>query len=217
MRILHSKKIIFVSKPRCGSTSIRRILDKLFVAGDEKCDVAGEIDGLHPHMTAPAIHCYLLNKGINISDYRTFTVARDPLEMLWSYHKFFQPDVNGRYNFDKYYIDKRIDFETWLVTGKVGLGDSWKSFVPAHVSDTDLSPLSLDAHVLNENNINVCEKIFKMEDRTEIINWLKGCCDIAIDDLHVNSSKSIDAPVLSAKVVAKVRPMFKMDFELYGY
>lgn len=216
MRILHSKKLIFVSKPRCGSTSIRRILNKLMTDDDQKCDFSGQYDDLHPHMTAPSIHSYLTRHGIDISEYKTFTVTRNPLEMLWSYYKYFQPDINGRYNFNEKHIDKLVSFDNWLMEGEVGLGSVWKEFVPSYISEQNLSPLSLDAHVLNKSGKNVCDKIFKMEERADILKWLESYCGIKIDDAYVNSSHYKEIPVISDEIKNKLRANFKLDFELYN-
>jgi hypothetical protein len=216
MRILHSKKLIFVSKPRCGSTSIRRILNKLMQEGDEKCDFAGQYENLHPHMTAPSIHNYIMKKGLDVKEYKTFTVTRNPLEMLWSYFKYFQPDVNGKYNFNGEHIDKLASFDNWLLTGKVGLGEAWKEFVPCHISELNLSPLSLDAHILNKRGENVCDKVFKMEERHTIFTWLKTHYNVDVDDTHVNESLAEQIPFISDEVKRLLHVNFSLDFELYN-
>jgi len=55
MRVLYSKNLVFISKPRCGSTSIRKTLDQYAQQqkGDFGVDYADEYPPYHPHITAP--------------------------------------------------------------------------------------------------------------------------------------------------------------------
>jgi hypothetical protein len=182
---------------------------------DIKCDVANTLEGLHPHMTAPAIANYLNSKGYNPSNYKFFTITREPLEMLWSYYKFFEPDLNSRYNFQSRHEAKLALFEDWLLNGRVGLCRLWMGFVPPYVSDKDLSPLSLDAHVLDASLVNYCTKIFKFEDRKMILEWLSKVFGETISDKHVNISNNITFPKLHSETVIKLQEQLRMDFEFY--
>ena len=216
MRILHSKKLVFISKPRCGSTSLRRILDSQMKDGDEKSDVAGDHSSLHPHTTGPAIYHYLKNNGYDVDNYTFFTVTRNPLNMLQSYYNFFQPDTEFNYNYSPNYNGIRIGFEEWVSRGKVGIGNGWKPFLPNYVTSDDLSPLSLDAHVKDSQGNIVCDHIFKMEERESIVKWLSSFLDVNVLDVHVNSSIPEVTKEVKSEVLAKLESQFLMDFKLYG-
>ena len=57
MRLLLSCGFAAPSKPRCGSTSLRRALDPFLdpTAGDMAIDRAGQKRPFHPHITGPAL------------------------------------------------------------------------------------------------------------------------------------------------------------------
>lgn len=216
MRILHSRKLIFVSKPRCGSTSVRQFLTARMQAGDEKCDYAGEVKGLHPHMTAPAIHGYLRKKGVDISDYRTFTVTRKPPEMLWSYFKFFQPDTRSRYIFSpRYDPDSPARFENWLMTGRVGLDPLWRRRVPSFVNSSDLSPLSLEAHICNQHDECVADRYFHLEHLDECARWLEDVLQEPVSFPSKNKSSATMVPWLNSASLARLKVLFPMEMEFW--
>ncbi|WOT06297.1 hypothetical protein [Shewanella youngdeokensis] len=218
MRILHSKKLIFISKPRCGSTSVRRFLDSQMQEGDEKCDYGNEFPNmpeLHPHMSAPAVHSYLCKKGVDVDKYTTFTITRHPVAMLWSYYNYFKPDVNYRYNYSpEYQSAQLLDFSCWLKHGHVGIG-LWREFCPDFITGNDFSPLSLEAHANDKNNINLIDKVFKLESLSECEAWLGDFFDINVDIDAVNQSDSTRMPKLSEELLDKVRSEFAVESILY--
>ena len=215
MRILHSKKLVYVSKPRCGSTSIRRILDKHMVDGDISCDWAGQFEDLHPHMSGPAIWHYLDNKGLDADKYSFFTVTRNPLDMLWSCYKYFEPDVNNRYNFDKGHTLQAMSFDDWVMHGRLGLGVTWRDYVPPIITENNLTPLALETFILDQNSHQLVNHIFKMEERTKTIEWLSSVLGKKIKDVKVNMSKEISMPPVSDRLMDRIKVMFPLETEMY--
>lgn len=219
MRILHSKKLIFISKPRCGSTSVRHFLDSQMQPGDEKCDYGNEFPEspeLHPHMSAPAVHNYLHKKGFNVLEYTTFTVTRHPLAMLWSYYNYFKPDINFQYNYSPTYQANQLsDFEHWLYHGCVGIG-LWKKYCPDYITDQNFSPLSIEAHANNQDNVSLINKVFKLEQLVECKVWLKAFFGEKIDIDTINQSKSIQLTELPESIVKKLRSEFPLETRLYN-
>lgn len=215
MRILHSRKLIFISKPRCGSTSVRRFLDSLMVEGDEKCDYANEFPSypeLHPHMSAPAVQSYLKSKKIDIRQYTTFTVIRNPLDMLWSY---FKPDINSNYYYSTEYNDKRLsNFNWWLQNGKVGIG-LWKSSCPPMITSNDFTPLSLEAHAYDELGKNCIDKIFKIEDIEVCVAWLTELIGEAANIPKINSSDSAQLPDNDKSILQGLIKQFPEESKIY--
>jgi len=219
MRILHSKKLIFISKPRCGSTSVRRFLDSKMMPGDEKCDYGNEYPGypeLHPHMSAPAVLAYLKAKGVDTAHYTTFTITRNPIAMLWSYYKYFKPDINYNYNYSKnYQKDSLVSFEKWLENGYVGIG-LWKEFCPAFVVSSNFSPLSLEAHSL-DNDSNACiDKVFKIEELDDCVNWLKSIFGGEVSIPEINASGVSKIPEISKMLKENLLKQFPMETDYYG-
>ena len=218
MRILHSKKLIFISKPRCGSTSIRRFLDSKMLKGDEKCDYGNEYPEypeLHPHMSAPAVHAYLEAKGIDITEYTTFTITRNPIDMLWSYYKYFKPDINFNYNYSKdYQSDSLICFEEWLESGYVGIG-LWREFCPKSIVSSNFTPLSLEAHCF-DNNSNMCiDKVFKIEELGICVDWLESIMGCIINIPAMNSSGSSRMPPISMRLQEIIMKQFPLEKQMY--
>jgi hypothetical protein len=219
MRILHSKKLIFISKPRCGSTSIRRFLDSQMLPGDEKCDYGTEFPErpeLHPHMSAPAIYDYLKKKGVDTTGYITFTVTRHPLDMLWSYFNYFKPDLNSYYNYSpKYDAENRGSFNEWLLTGFVGIG-IWKKFCHPSIHTNDFTPLSLEAHSNDVNNIPYIDKVFKLENLSECVAWLELYFGNKINIDTTNRSGANNIPTIDEKLVKKLCVQFPAESEMYS-
>ena len=102
MRVLFSSGLISISKPRCGSTSVRRVLDGLVDVkrGDIAVDTAEQRPPYHPHHTAPFLKQLLVKDGHDIAGMTTFIITRDPIDMLWSYYRFFNPDEFGQYKYN---------------------------------------------------------------------------------------------------------------------
>ncbi len=216
MRILHSKKLVFVSKPRCGSTSVRGLLTQNMEPGDVKIDVPDHDLGLHPHMSATSIKEHLRKTDKNPSDYFFFTVTRDPLDMLWSYYKYFKPDYSSRFNYDpKHNAEQSMPFQDWLVDGKVGIGRYWKRHVPDFVTEENLSPLSLEAHICNKQSKIDVDAWYKIED-------IKECADMLSDKLRVNAiiptlnrSHDENRPTINESTIEKIAPQFPIEMMVY--
>lgn len=219
MRILHSKKLVFISKPRCGSTSLRRLLDSICEPSDLKVDFAGQYPGLHPHMTVQSIINFLNASDINVNEYKIFTVARDPLEMLWSYYNFFKPDENCNYNYSKDHNSASLmSFNCWLRNGKVGVVKNYNPRFEDFIKPNDFSPLSLNAHVCDEDGNVVVNSILKIEQPESIVSWLENQTGLRGIKLNkTNSSKSSSRPNISEDILYNLKKQLPLDFYLYGY
>lgn len=217
MRILHSKKLVFISKPRCGSTSVRNFLTQQSQKNDLICNVPDHAEGLHPHMSSPAIKSYMKKHQMNVKQYSFFTVTRNPIEMLWSYYKYFQPDENCLYNFStKHNPSNLMQFEEWLKKGHVGLGKYWRDFVPSFVTGKNFSSLSLEAHICDSNNNSDVDKVFYLEELESIKPWLSEFFDVEVNIPAVNSSDSRKAPKISNEILEILRPQFPLEFKHYS-
>ncbi len=219
MRVLFSQKLIAISKPRCGSTSVRRMLDKLMniEKGDIAVDVANQRPPFHPHHTAPYLKQLLVEQGYNIDGMTTFIFTRNPVEMLWSYYKFFKPDLTSLYNFSVgWNADNAMDFEDWIQKGRLGMNAGALALAPVWVSTSDLTPLSLEAHVETRNGQHEVDKIFKIEEIDKFGDWLKERTGQQLPVRHVNGSGASAVPSLSDDILAKVRQMFPLESQLYG-
>lgn len=221
MRVLHSKRLIFIAKPRCGSTRLRGVLNEYLRPNDLAVDLGCKSSLLHPHITGPALRNILEDfYNVNTSNYCYFTVVRHPIEMLRSYYKFFQPDSTSRYFFDQHWTGEiGMSFNDWIINGKVGMRAFWQKFAPAHISLDDLSALSLEAHFCGPDNQVISPNIFRLENLAELSGWLADNFNITFDDVHkkVNRSQAaIQTSALSAEALDKVRAMFPKECDIYN-
>ena len=136
--------------------------------------------------------------------------------MLWSYFKFFQPDRNNKYNFNgEHDSNSLLSFDDWVLEGRVGIGRTWADFVPDFVTDKNLTPLSLEAHVCNSSAEVVVERIFKLESQTELVEWLSKSLETDVSIKQYNSSFESDTPRIGADAREMVRLMFPMESMMY--
>lgn len=218
MRALFSKKLIAISKPRCASTSLRRLLDP-FVdpeAGDIAVDVAGRLPPYHPHHSAPYLKYLLRQDGHNLTGMKTIVVSRHPVEMLWSYFKYFKPDIEGKYTYqDTWLEDAPMSFEDWLLTGRVGMNPMMLEMAPDWISTNDLSPLSLEAHSENVHGESEVDLVFRAERLDKLAVWLSNWLGTSVTLPHVNSSTSASSPAISPEARVRVRQCFPKESEMY--
>lgn len=213
MRVLLSRGFAALSKPRCGSTSLRHALDPFIdtAAGDFAVSRAGQNPPFHPHMTGPALR-HLLNRP----ELELVITVRHPVEMLWSYYKFFQPDRRGRYSFHPDWDGSTgPDFERWVMTGRVGLNPLWKSLAPDHVGGNDLSSLSLDARAMNREG-QLIANVFPVEEPARLEGWLSDRLGTEIVLPSLNASPGSAPPSLGAEAMARIRSMFRWESAHYG-
>ena len=220
MRVLFSKKIIFISKPRCGSTSVRMLLDK-YLQPEQKdfaVDIAKQKPGYHPHITAPCLLEQLSTDfEVDFSDFKIFTITRHPLDMLKSYYQFFRPDINGRYNYQDGHTEELLDFNEWLVSGSVGMQFAWNKNSPDFVTPNDFSPLSLEALVFNVENKNCATDYFRIEDIGIIEAWLSDVLSDKVALPRVNSSQKEKDLKVSDLALARIRKCFPLESQIYSF
>ena len=219
MRVLFSQKLIIISKPRCGSTSLRRMLDQMLdpSQGDFAVDVAGQNPPYHPHLSAPYLKQLLRADGHDVTIMTTIIVTRHPVQMLWSYYKFFQPDARSSYNYSpECDASTRIGFQDWVLTGSVGMEAGVMALAPTWVTECDLSPLSLEAHADSLAGTREVDGVFRIEAPLDLTNWLHQRTGRAFQMAHENNSTDREKmPLLNGTALQKIRAMFPEESGLY--
>ena len=171
MRISHKYKFIFLSKPRCASTTIRSILDPY-------SDVlSSSVPPFHHHSTALELKVYFDKVEWKWEDYFVFTTIRNPWEMIVSYYTYFKPDINGLYNFEKerdglyYQPDKPATFNEWVISATtyhrllfINGGYIRNSWVEG------FSKLTLSNTINDINGISLVNRILKVEELRGSLN-----------------------------------------------
>ncbi len=219
MRVLFSQGIIAISKPRCGSTSVRLILDQLVdpEKGDIAVDEAGQRLPYHPHHTAPYLKQLLRQANYDISEMTTIIFTRNPVDMLWSYFNYFKPDKLSRYSFHPRWngIDL-MEFEEWILRGRVGMDDGAFALAPNWINTQDLTPLSLEAHINTKQDHCDVDLIFRIEKIDDFMHWLNERTGEHLLPRHFNGSGASAVPTISSQSLNKVRQMFPMECEMYS-
>lgn len=219
MKVLFSKGLALISKPRCASTSLRRALDKHihYESGDFGVDMSGQMRPFHPHITAPYLSELLTANFPGKPMPMFFICIRHPLAMLYSYYKFFAPDRFSRYNYQQEYRGSlELTFEQWILAGRVGMNPNWTRLAPSSISTDNLSPLSLEAHAYNASNQSLIENIFSIENPREIETWLSTKLGAEIHLSKLNRSSSSSPPKLGKEAIERIRLMMPFESRLYN-
>ncbi len=165
MRISHKYRFVFISKPRCGSTSIRRMLDPF-------SDIFGTpYFPYHYHTTAIELKNHFTDMGWKWDNYYVFTTVRNPWDMMVSYFSFFKPDINFLYNYEterdglRYQRENLCSFNDWLNNGKLehhlvmSDGELHKN-----VWLNGFSRINLEKTAYDYNGKNIVNNILKVEE-----------------------------------------------------
>lgn len=214
MRILNRDKIILISKPRSGSTSLRMALDAYTQPGDIACDTP--FDCWHPHHTASKLQSVLAAKGLDFDSYFSFCTARNPYDLVVSYYFFFRPDVNGTYNYsEKYIADNLMAFEDWVRSGRI-----WDQTLK--VLGPDLSTIGVKAFCYDEEGNQLVDRIYSLPEEIGEIEFELGkrLGDATFGVRHANKSTKPQngyREFYTQETRRLVEQMFEMEFELFDY
>lgn len=217
MRVLFSKGIAALSKPRCGSTSLRRMLDPLLAPGDIAVNTATEARPYHPHITAPYLKQLLAQAGHDPAALAWIITVRHPVDMLWSYWNFFKPDAGGRYSFmPRWDAASRMGFECWIDTGRLPANPAWAQLAPAWISSDDLSPLSLEYRAEHRDGGLAVDAVFRIEEPDRLAAWIAERTGQAVAVQHVNRSGAAGPPPLGQAARDRIRTLLPRESALYG-
>ena len=219
MRVLLSHQLVAISKPRCGSTSTRLMLRRWQdpSAGDIVVDTSEQNPPFHPHITAPYLSDLLQERGVDMESMESFICIRHPINMLWSYWNFFMPDEKSAYNFSPNWDQSsRLPFEKWVNEGHVGMQKNWKIRAPDWISEKNLSPLSLEAHIEDRLGQRKVKKVFKLEELDVMVEWVSKIVGTRTNYPHLNAGSALKPPKLSSDTRAYIRSMFPSESEIYS-
>ena len=124
MRISHRFRFVFLSNPKCGSTTIRKILDKFTDLGDSP----DKPPPYHPHTKAQEIQELFQEEGWDLSKYWVFTTIRNPWSRMVSYYHYGRWDLNFRPFWDKLHDEEsalKISFRDWIINWAEWQAPNW--------------------------------------------------------------------------------------------
>ena len=223
MRISHSKKFIFFSKPKCASSSIRKILNKYSDI------ISTDYAPYHHHTTAMQLKIHFNELGWDWDNYFKFITIRNPWDMIVSFYHFAKPDINGIYYWEKsrdgVSRDGRtqLPFEEWIL--RKDIKKSWHALLykdgeyHKNLWTNNFSFFTLNNFILDEKGETMVDCVIKTED---IENGIKTVFDkIGIPFKRIRKlNKSKHNPYrqyYSEETKKLIEEEFQYDIKIGGY
>lgn len=181
MRISHKYKVVFLSNPRCGSTSVRKMLNTY-------CDVFSQDTGpFYHHTTASDLKKTFEQQGWSWEEYYKFCVTRNPWDRMYSAYKFGQISPKSVWH--------RIGSEV----------KDFEGFIK-HPETFSQALRDLDYFTKNDEGELLVDKILRLEELNETLPLLLKECGVPVEHvLHVNSSDT-RLPFWIKRIFEKVKP-----------
>ena len=114
MRISHKYKFVFISKPKCATTSVRKVLDQY-------SDIhSTDSYPYHHHSNAQELKWHFEEMNWEWDQYYKFITIRNPWDMVVSWYHYAKPDSKGNYWYQKNCYDENnlMSFRDWVISGK---------------------------------------------------------------------------------------------------
>lgn len=179
MRISHKYKFIFLSKPKCASTSISKALNPY-------TDIFGSQSSRHYHHHVPVsiLKQHFDGMGWDWNSYFKFTSVRNPWDMMVSLYNYGKPDIQGCYFWQRqdYDPNTRMSFDNWIRKGK-----SWDLVSMKHLNN--FAAYSLPYYVLDQDNTFLVDYVMRVENLKEELSFVGSILGINLETFHLNRSK----------------------------
>jgi len=223
MRISHRLKFIFFSKPRCASTSIRKILDPY-------ADILStDKHPFHHHVTALILKKYFKENDYEWDNYFKFITIRNPWEMIVSLFHYGKPDVNGlyfwvdEYNGLKRDATKLIPFNDWII--RTDIVKSWHYYAFQNgqylekVWTNDFSFYTIGNFIQDEEGNILVNEIIKVEELNCKMSKIFKKIGINEADIpSLNRTEHVNYRHYYTKETMKIiEDQFKTDIEIGKY
>ena len=211
MRISHKYKFVFLSKWKCGTESIRKILDPF-------SDIASKQEYPYYHHTnANLLKNHFDSMGWDWNRYFVFISIRNPWDMLVSLYFYGLPDKSGKYFWDRHWNDIRQDIYLpyhRIVPENIISFSDW-------INNYDLSKFTLEYFASDKKGENLVDYIIKMEEIKDEMNNIGQKIGInleAIEIPHINTTNHPEyQSFYTKKAINIVEDIFKSDIEAGGY
>ncbi len=211
MRISHKHKFIWISKPKTGSTSYRKLLDPY-------SDIRSVHSGpFKHHVTLNDLKQTFEEKDWNFNEYYKVIACRNPWSLLLSLYTYSKTDVHGVKfweNKSSYTPEKRMSFSDWI-----NLNEHHEWFKAKHrlevYADDDLGQNLSDlvfaadqpSETFKKSMEEQCNLVLPM-DSLKILNTTEKSSDL-IDEVKDNyNSLGIDK---------MIRAIYTKEINLFNY
>lgn len=200
MMLSLSSKIAFLCVPKCGSTSIERVLKK-------HCDIQFKGHPSVKHINARRYHRFvlpLLRKADPRNEIETFCVIRDPVDRLRSWYEYqTRPAIaNPKHPRHERYTGG-MDFNMFI---EAYLADKQPEF--AHIGTQH------EFVRLADGSIGV-DRIFRLDQMDSIAAYLAKKLGKKVVIPQKNRSIPTDGLTLDEALAKRLRTALQKDYELY--
>jgi len=211
MRISHKHKFVFLSKWKCGSESIREMLNPYTdVFPCQKYPY-------YHHTNARLLKNHFDSQGWDWNDYFVFISIRNPWEMLVSLYFYGLPDEEGKYYWDRHW--DQIEKDIYIPRQRI-IPDTIISF-DEWIKNYDLNRFTLEYFAYSKKGDNLVDYFIKLENIKNDLIKLRHETGINFDDKkipHLNPSTHPEYQAFySEETISIVAETFKSDIEAGGY
>ncbi|WP_394127408.1 hypothetical protein [Vibrio hepatarius] len=179
MRICEEKKIIFISKWKCGSEAVRDLLDPYASI------YSSQNYPYYHHCTALELKEYLGDDCW--AQYFSFVSVRNPWDMLVSLYIYSMPDSSGKYWWERHWdlVSQDIEDPSFFIPPKDLMPFSdWLRY-------KDLSKFTISNFAYDENGNCIVSKVIKMEDFETDLAFLEKDFDIKVELKSINKTRHL--------------------------
>lgn len=207
MRISHKYKFVWISKPKTGSMSVRKLLDKFSNVVSESARP------FHHHATADELRAAFKERGWNFDEYQVFVCDRNPWELICSIWKYSK--VNDKH---QKFWEKKYDSTAPLLgfDAFVRAEETWRWLRDHHQIERFAGARPWPANV----------KVYDIGSQQDLLlSDLAAHIGKPVGELPHRNVSTYEAQDHEAfrvafsdpQIDAKVRDTFKTSIELFGY
>jgi hypothetical protein len=216
MIICHSRKFVFFSFPKTGSESLRDMLSDLneeTVTSYSKATVASP---WYSHMSPAEAKTAFAARGLNLGDYFTFTVTRNPYPRMVSIYEMVMAVDRSQRLWRGIGLPAK-PFGKWLAgtqPGGAGGGgrnhDRWRKF----------GTWSTQNWISGHEGRPIVDKVLKLEHLSGDLPAVLKLLDVPVPETLVHKNRRVSSDWRSyynTATRALVADRFAWDLDTYGY
>lgn len=211
MRVSHKHKYIWISKPKTGSTSYRKLFDEY---AEKRIP---ELRLLPDHSTLYECKMLFEKNDWKFDEYFKVCASRNPWKLLLSLFTYAKTDVAGLTKWSKdssYNSEKLMSFEEWIFSSK---HQNW--FRNRH---------RIECYILDECGNDLSNMVFNVdEDPSVFFNAIENNCNLSLPREKLSILNTTSKPQMLLDEVADcfnskdldafMKDCFSYEIELFQY
>jgi len=209
MRISHQRKFIFYSNPKCGSESIRKLLNPYSDVFDVKYYQVTDNNPYYSHISPKEVKSIFEEKKIDYDNYSKFITTRNTYTKMFSLYRMIYKNSWYKPNFSKW-------LESTASYGNGALTNDKQSRARKYGS------YSLENLILDKDSNLLVNKVIKLEQLKEELPSFLKTLDIHIHGFQIpvintRPSKSLLTDVYTDNAVQIIEKRYKWELDEFNY